>query len=48
MWPKMAGCLMSDDLEGMCKETVVTSLKGYSGICLEGLRNTAKQLNENT
>jgi hypothetical protein len=47
VWPAVAGCLISDDLEGMWKEAVRACLKWYPGTCLEGLRKTTKQFNEN-
>jgi len=45
--PKMVGSSMNNDLEGTWKEAVLAFLKWFSGICLEGLGKTTKQLSEN-
>jgi len=51
MWSEqwfIAGCLVTDELEGMWVETVWHNLSYHHGIGLEGLRDITKNLNEDS
>jgi hypothetical protein len=44
--PHNIACRMTDKLERIWKEAVMVLSRHYPGICLEGLRKTTKNLNQ--